>query len=428
MAKPGHRIWIFGVGRRAAVMGLGFAIVFGLAAGTLAHAQTFSVLHTFGGGENDGALPYAGVTMDAAGNLYGTTYNGGPIGFGMVYKLTRRNGNWTLAPLHAFDGFGGFPKARVVIGPNGTLYGTTSGGEGGSCDMGCGIVFNLKPPPTIPPAPMTPWVFTLLYIFEGGADGGSPQFGDLVFDATGAMYGTTLLGGTRNLGVVYKLAPSGQGYVESVLHNFIGADDGNNPYGSVLFDSAGNLYTTASQGGANFGTVVELTPSGGGWTETTIYSFLSFPNEDGQFPRSGLIFDRSGNLYGTTYSGYPFGDGTVFELTPSGGGWSESVLHGFKYFPNHHPAGPESNLVMDAAGNLYGTSPGNGVYGWGNVFELTPSNGGWAYRDIYDFTGGSDGAVPTGTLTLDANGNIYGTASLGGTSCNCGVVWEIQMQ
>jgi uncharacterized repeat protein (TIGR03803 family) len=237
-----------------------------------------------------------------------------------------------------------------------------------------------------------------------------------------------------NLGVVYKLTPSGRGYSESVLHNFTdgynGGDDGYHPYGSVVLDTVGNLYTTASMGGANeVGVVIELTPSNGEWIETLIHSFAG-QSPDGFQPMSGLIVDRAGNLYGTTYRGepYSYSNGTVFELMPLGGGWTESILQGFPLVSSQPPGGPQSALAMDAAGNLYGTTTGEGAYGWGNVFELTPSEGGWSYRDVYDFTGASDGGYPYGTLAFDSDGNLYGTASVGGgnPSCNCGVVWEIQ--
>ena len=218
MANPGQNsIQIFRMVQRAAATILALAIMFGLAGGTLvARAQTLTVLHTFGGGASDGGIPFAGVTVDVGGNLYGTTYYGGPTGHGTVYRLTRSNDNWAITLLYIFGSGGGgvFPEARVVIGPNGSLYGTTSGGLNGSCEEGCGAVFNLKPGPT----PVAPWVFTTLYYFTGGADGGGPQYGDLVFDSSGAMYGTTYAGGTG--GVIYKLAPSGQGYMESVLYSF----------------------------------------------------------------------------------------------------------------------------------------------------------------------------------------------------------------
>ena len=437
MANPRqHWIPIFRTVQRAAATILALALGFGLAGGTLvARAQTLTVLHTFNGGPSDGAGPFAGVTVDVGGNLYGTTYYGGPLGQGVVYRLARKNGHWIFTPLYTFDGsYGSLPKARVVIGPNGSLYGTTSSGEGGNCDLTCGLVFNLKPTPTIPPTPETPWIITPLYIFSGNQDGGSPQFGDLVFDSSGNIYGTTMIGGSRNLGTVYQLSPSSHGYIESVLHSFTdgynGGDDGYYPYGSVALDGAGNVYTTTSMGGPyDIGLAIELSPSNGTWIESYIHSFTT-QSPDGFQPMAGLIFDRAGNLYGTTYRGAPDDNenGIVYELTPSNGSWTETILHGFPLVSSQPPGGPQAALVMDAAGNLYGTTTGEGIYGWGNVFELSPSNGGWVYKDIYDFTGGSDGGYPYSNIAFDSAGNLYGTASTGGNpTCNCGVVWQIQM-
>ncbi len=422
-----HKNWIFATARQVAISAIAFAIVFGLA--DAARAQTFRVLHVFGGGGNDGALAYSGVTMDATGNLYGTTYNGGMLGWGVVYKLTHTGNSWTVGVINDFalSGGGIFPVGGVVFGPNGSLYGTTNGGgSNGRCGMGCGSVFSLRPSPTAGRTPSAPWVLTLLYYFDGGPGGGSPEYGDLAFDASGAIYGTASIGGAHNTGVVFQLKHSDQGYVESAIQSFTGPN-GFYPYGSVVFDRAGNLYTTAFEGGANDGgAVVELTPSDGGWAGNVIYSFAG--SNDGYNPKAGLVVDRSGNLYGTTFGGaYPgYSNGTVFELTPSNGGWQESILHAFPFAPQQLPGGPVSPVVMDAAGNLYGATTGGGAFGWGTIFQLTPSGGGWTYRDLHDFSG-PDGTNPYGALALDPNGNLYGTTSLGGSSCNCGVVWELQM-
>jgi uncharacterized repeat protein (TIGR03803 family) len=201
----------------------------------------------------------------------------------------------------------------------------------------------------------------------------------------------------------------------------------------VIFDSAGNLYGTTYSGGANnCGTVYELSPSGSTWTETVLYSFqCGFGVPDGGAPVGGLIFDAAGNLYGTTNIGGTNNGGTVFELSPSGGGnWTFQVLYGLPYNGDFDFIyyGPTGSLAMDAAGNLYGTGLMDGASGSGNVFKLTPSNGSWIYTDLYDFRG-PEGAYPWGDVVLDAHGNLYGTASAGGENqCNgngCGVVWEV---
>jgi uncharacterized repeat protein (TIGR03803 family) len=166
------------------------------------------------------------------------------------------------------------------------------------------------------------------------------------------------------------------------------------------------------------GVIYQLTPSAGGWTETVLYRFQK--GSDGVFPSGGLIIDQSGNLYGTTSGGGSGGGGTVFELTPSGGGWQFTVLYSLLGQGN----GPRGSLIMDAAGNLYGMSYGNGAYGDGSVFKLMPGGGTWTYTLLHDFTGGSDGKNPLGNLTLHTNGKLYGTTSTGG-ACGAGVVFEI---
>jgi uncharacterized repeat protein (TIGR03803 family) len=240
----------------------------------------------------------------------------------------------------------------------------------------------------------------------------------LIFDQAGNIYGTTYLGGSGH-GVVYELTRSGSGWTDQPLYTFSGPD-GSSPSNVVIFDSVGNLYGTTTKGGANgFGTVFELSPAGNGWTEKVLYSFQG--NSDGSYPTSGLLLDGSGNLYGTTSNGGTGGGGTVFELTPSGGNWTYSLLYSFAGTTN---CGPLPGVTMDAAGNLYGTTLCDGANSDGNVFMLTPSGGGWTYSSLYDFTGGNDGKNPHSVVTIDAANNLYGTAAHGGAN-QSGVVWEI---
>jgi uncharacterized repeat protein (TIGR03803 family) len=416
----------------AASVALALVVVFVLTvvAGPAAQAQTYNKLHDFTGGE-DGANPRSGLTLDPAGrNLYGTAYNGGTAGAGTAYQLKPMGSNWIFNLLYTFAGGsdGANPTARVIFGPNGTLYGTTLYDGAG----GAGTVFNLRPFPTVCRAALCPWMKTLLYAFAGGADGAFPELADLLFDRSGNIYGTTYNGGTGNdgYGTVYELSPSGSGYTESVLYRFSGSD-GDRPVAGVIPDSSGNLYGTTTFGGnlgcnvgfePGCGVVYELTPSESSWTESTVYTFQN--GNDGSLPYSGLIFDSSGNLYGATDNGGSGGGGTVFELTPSNGSWTFNTLYSFT---GAAYCGPW-DFAMNG-GNLYGTTYCDGAHGYGNVFELSPSSGGgWTYTDLHDFCAGgppcSDGANPISNVSFDTSGNLYGTTYYGGAD-GYGVVWEI---
>jgi uncharacterized repeat protein (TIGR03803 family) len=400
-------------------------------------AQTLTVLHDFTSG-GDGDFPTAGLTMDRAGNFYGTTAGGGYAslnclyGCGTVFKLSRNASSWVLTPVYSFTGGddGTTPDARVLFGPDGLLYGTTTGDSslGGT---GKATAFSLRLPSAPCKTALCPGEETVLYRFVGPMDGSGPGWGDLAFDQAGNLYGTTSDGGTYGYGSVYELTPSTGSWTETILYSFTGGDDGSQPKSGVIFDQAGNLYGTTLFGGAGArGTVFQLTHSGSGWTEKVLHSFGS----SGSGPFGGLIFDPSGNLYGTTQTGYMgLGNGTVFMLTPSGDDWTLTTLYSF-------PAGftyPYARLTMDAAGNLYGTTsyfygPGGYLGGQGSegsVFKLAFLNGSWTYVDLHDFDGRSDGGGPFGSVILDTSGNLYGTGTAGGTvlycSGGCGVVWEI---
>jgi len=396
-----------------------------------ASGQTYRVIYSFTGGQ-DGNDPSARLTMDRAGNLYGTTYEGGYtggnctehslLGCGTVFKLTKRSASWVFSSLYNFHWGtdGALPAGGVTFGPNGSLYGTTSlGGVGPG--GGDGTVFKLNPSPTVCKTALCPWIETMLYRFAGGSDGAMPD-GDLLVDQAGSMYGTTHYGGGSGCegsgcGTVYKLTPYNGGWTESLVYSFAGGAGGQSPSGGVISDSAGNLYGSANGGAYEQGVVYELVPSNGSWTEKVLYSFTG--GSDGTGPGE-LIFDPYGNLYGTATQGGSGGGGTVFLLSPANGGWAFSVL----YSLTGSILGPTAGLAMDAAGNLYGTTVDDGAYGYGNVFKLTRSGSGWAYTSLYDFTGGTDGGHAFGGVVLDANGNLFGTASAGGTHGD-GVVWEI---
>jgi uncharacterized repeat protein (TIGR03803 family) len=292
-----HQSFIFGITLRAVAVALAIAIVFALTvlATLSAQAQTFTVLHDFTRGK-DGASPDVGLSIDGAGNLFGTANSGGSAGFGTAFELAPKGRGLGFKVLHTFSGGsvgstdGGGPAARVVFGPNGTLYGSTTFGGGSNA----GVVYNLGPAARLRTE-------TVLYSFTGGNDGDRPS-GDLIFEQPGNIYGTTSFGGSTFSGTTFELTPSGGGFTESVLYSFTGGNDGAEPQAGVISDAAGNLYGTAGAGGAfGFGTVFELTGSGSPRTEQTLYSFQDAG--DGGFPSGGLIFDALGNLYGSTSSG-----------------------------------------------------------------------------------------------------------------------------
>jgi uncharacterized repeat protein (TIGR03803 family) len=266
---------------------------------------------------------------------------------------------------------------------------------------------------------------SVLYSFGNGT---APQAGPssvLIFDAAGNLYGETVELGPNGEGTVFELTPeSGAGWAEKVLHAFGKGIDGTFPLGGVIFDAAGNLYGTA-QCVENYcggdGMVFELTPKkSGGWTEKVLHRF---DGADGEEPAGTLVFDASGNLYGTTYYGGAYGEGTVFELTPkAGGGWSEKLLHSFG--KGTDGAQPLGGVILDAAGNLYSTTQFGGAYGYGTVFELTPkAGGGWTNKTLRSFGNSNSlgGSNPTAGLIFDNAGNLYGTTYWGGSGLRHGV-------
>jgi uncharacterized repeat protein (TIGR03803 family) len=393
-------------------------------------AQTFSVLHAFSGGA-DGQSPN-GVTVAGPGVLYGTTFEGGMYGGGVAFKLTQRGSAWTLNPLWEFTGGsdGASPFASVTVGPNGALYGTTFLGGTGNCTSGgCGTVYEVQPPATTCKTAICYWNETVLHSFQAEAnDGQFPESVIPAFDHAGNLYGTTQDGGAYGAGILWELSPSAGGWTESVPHSFQNNGiDGWQPKFGVILDPAGNLYGTTWYGGTlEGGTVYELSPSGGTWTENILYNFPLTSTGYSAYPE-GLVMDPSGNLYGTlTESGVA--NASVLELTPSDGSWNLSTLYIF----SNRSCYPGS-IARDAAGNLYGSCNEGGAYGYGWVFKLTNSGGSWTLTDLYDFTGQSDGGYPAGAVVLDSSGNLYGGTAMGGNlsdcieynSVGCGTVWEI---
>ncbi len=415
------------IGITLLVVALGGATM--LVAPPAAQAQTFTVLHAFAGGA-DGATPAAGVTLDRGGRLYGST-SGYANGYGSIYKLTGSEYGWLLSPLYDFSsqiGLGTNPGSKLVFGPDGNLYGTTLAGGYRRCGGdGCGVVFKLRPPASNCRSSLCPWTEIVLYTFGGPPDGWRPS--DIIFDNAGNLYGVTENGGGASCGgvgcgMVYELTPGNGGWTETILYNFQGGTDGEYPNGGLIFDAAGNLYGVTDYGGSGGGgTVFELSPSNGGWTETILHNFRG---SDGEDPQGPLLADQAGNLYGVTGAGGSANLGAVFELAQPRN-WTFELLYSF---PNYVAGDqPEGGLVFDAAGNLYGTTLTGGPFNYGTAFELAPSNGGWVQTTLHGFRF-PDGEYPNGGLTIDSSGNLYGTTVQGGQlsgacSLGCGTVWEI---
>jgi len=329
---------------------------------------------------NDGFNTYGSLIFDKAGNLYGVENGGGPYNAGTVFELTPTGGNiWKETVLYNFDGVNGNgPGAGLVFDKNGNLYGTTiyGGSTSTACDThreGCGTVFELVRQPG------GMWAEKVLHAFNRDGTDGTQPVASVIFDDAGNIYGMTSQGGSADGGVAFELTPGPGGvWTETLLHTFLNnGADGFNSQGGLIFDASGNLYGTTGGGGGtvNRGTVFELSPAGGSWTETILYAFKDNAS-DGIIPYGGVIFDAKGNLYGVTGDGGNLGFGTVFELTPAAGGWTETLLYNFGNAPDgNYPNGP---LIFDQVGNLYGTTEQGGSNAGcdfgscGTVFRITP--------------------------------------------------------
>jgi uncharacterized repeat protein (TIGR03803 family) len=421
-----------------------------------------SVLHTFTF-HADGGFPFAGLTSDAKGNLYGVSDFGGDLNegicCGVVFQLTPDNsGGWAFKVIYTFTGpitGGEAPTGSVVFDASGNLYGTTQ--IGGFC----GTAYELSP------TEKGEWKQTTLHYFndveKGVTDDGCLPSSFLIFDPAGNLYGTTQQTGASDCmtsagcGTVFELSPQADGkWKESVIHHFpANSADGVSPYGGLVMDSAGNLWGTTQFGGtAGEGTVFELRPGAGGeWNEQVASNFTG---DNGDLPMAGMAIDAAGNLYGTTYFGGVNGAGIVFKMTPQPGGQlSETVIHEFaECTATECPDGfgPFGGLLFDTPGNLYGTTTlGGGAssvcdqdstikVGCGVVFKLTPGpDGSWKYSIVYRFPGDANGGYPTDDhLAVDLSGNIFGTTFVEGDVNNnsicpqevfglggCGVVFEV---
>ena len=376
-------------------------------------AVTEQVLHSFNSDGKDGNSPYAGLILDKSGNLYGTTLLGGTHDYGTVFELTPKSGGgWTEKILHDFDGADGYyPQAGVIMDASGNLYGTTFAGGA----HGVGTVYELVPTGGR-------WTEKLLHSFSDNGKDGYQPYAALTFDASGNLYGTTYFGGTHGYGTVFELSPKTGGWTETILYSFKGnGKDGYDIYSGVVFDKSGNLYGTTYGGGAyGYGTVYQLIRKGeGGWTEQVIHTFID-NGTDGYWPYAGLVVDASGNLYGTTVAGPAVENsaGSIYELSPKkDGSWTEKVLNSFVDTDGLAPYG---GLVFDSGGNLYGTTYGDG----GTVFESTHKGGEWTKQVLFRFSNSDEGAYPYAGVTLDGKGNLYDTTYQGGTY-GYGTVFEV---
>lgn len=398
------------------------ATLFVIFAGTTqrALAQSETILYYFCSLSNcdDGKIPQAGLVMDASGNFYGTTQAGGAYNQGTAFKLSP-DGTFTL--LHTFGATandGTAPEAPLILDSKGNLYGTTNAGGAHSK----GTVFKLT----------ASGQETILYNFcsTGGTkctDGSFPMAG-LVRDKQGNLYGTASSGGVYGLtltkGVVFKLSPTG---TEKVLHSFGNGSDGSTPVAGLIMDSAGNFYGTTMWGGnynacaEGCGTVFKITPAG---TETVLYEFcagITSNCNDASQPEAPLLLDKSGNLYGTTYTGGKYFFGTVFRISPSG---TEKIIHAFAGYPTDggYLLG---GVIMDSAGNLYGSTWAGGIYGqYGTVYKMTAAG---KETILHNFnSNGIDGSFPAGTLIMDSAGNLYGTTQGGPSNqVNAGTIFKI---
>jgi len=368
----------------------------------------------------------AGITIDRAGNLYGTSNSGGNNSAGFAYKLAHHLG-WLLDPLFSFLGgnTGGEPTG-AIIGPNGSLYGGAQGGiqncgSGGS--QYCGLVFNVTPSPTACKTSLCYWNENVPYRFTSDADG-SGVINVSAYDQQGNLYGTTSTGGANGVGTVFELTPSGGSWTKTTLYSFTGANDGTTPT-QVLAGNDGNLYGIAGGGMFSEGVVFQLTSSGGQWTQSVIHAFGS----EGDSSPAYLVQDGAGNLYGIAENISDL-SGVIFAVLKTGSGWGFN-----QYLVKHNEFDGLNNLTIDTAGNLYGTgydgsmfrgsrnkSPGEGDSHDSYIFKASYANGSWNYEDLEYLSNQS--LDSSGSLALDTSGNLYGTTDDCGTY-NSGTVWQL---
>lgn len=393
---------------------------------------SFKVIHAFNS-PTDGVIPEGTLIFDTAGNLYGTTVGGGAYGGGTVFELSLDgNGSWNETILHSFQANtdGEEPVAGVVMDAQGNLYGTTQQGgvHNSNCSTGCGTVYELSPG-------ASGWTFQVLYSFNGIPDGAFPN-SEMVFDAAGNLYGVTGGGGIaqgcfEGCGTIFELVKA-NGWQEQTLHAFNSSyGDGELPSGKLLMDTQGNLYGTTQIGGSTgYGTAYELMHSNATWSEKVIYNFCFQINcREGNQPSAGVI-NIDGQLFGTAAMGGGTGYyGTVFKLKEFGTNWFAKA-YDFNITDGADPVAP----LLYRAGAIYGVTAQGGIQngacvlypsGNGVVFKLGLVNGAVKETVLYEFTGGDDGCGPSSGLVADTAGNLYGATNQGGGAENGGTIFEV---
>ncbi len=386
-----------------------------LIATTSAHAASASVIYSFEGG-SDGEYADTDLVMDASGNIYGTTVQGGQHASGTVWELSPNGGSYTHTVLYSFTGSsdGAQPYKGVTVDAQGNLLGTTVTGGGGLCEGGCGVVYKLTKNGNT-------WKQSVIYTFAGGGDGSGPGAG-LTIDELGNVYGTTPTGGVNGQGTIYELSPKGQDWKFKVIHAFTGADGIGGSAGR-LTPSNGSFYGTATSGGvSDAGTAYVLTPNDKGkWKYKVIYQFLGTPGAG--FPYGGLTFDATGNAFGTTYYDGANDAGSVYELTPRDHGlWKEKLLYSFQN--NTDGNSPISTLAADADGNLYGTTSAGGQLNDGTIFRMAQKGRRWIETIQHNFAGApGDGASPYSGMVSDGHGHFFGATTEGGADDE-GAIYE----
>lgn len=380
---------------------------------TLTQSPKEAVLWNFDGG-SDGADPLGGIIADGAGNFYGTASAGAGHDIGTVFKLAESGSAFKETTIMTFRGLNGaYPTGPLIIDSSGTLYGTAD--EAGR--YGGGTAFRIRTRGRVRSNVI--WNFG-----SSPKDGVFPHAG-LTLGASGVLYGAASEGGLFEGGDVFKLTPSGKAYTETILHEFGGDHDGKYPTNTLTLGQGGVIYGTTNGGGngcaRGCGTVFKLTPTGSGYAYAIVYAFRG--GADGDLPSSELTVDSSGTMYGVTnYGGGGsacdsggYGCGTLYELTPSGSGFSERVLWSFGYGTDGYY--PLSNVIIGENGTLYGTAWQGGPTFGGTFYELTPGQGSYTEKILLSFSSDSPGGYdPEGNLITDRRHLIFGTTYVGGSS------------